>query len=361
LLGGCAIALLKISYGEMFSRVRLDEGLILLGLALVVSAFLAALALALHPVLVQLMFVACGFGCVPMLRFGTRDKSYMAGFVKQAARQTLKPSWTFLALPVLVAFAFGSAHSAAPAGTGWLTGLEQFVPQISGFIAGSLLIIVSLSFEDRLRPAQIYAWALVLVVLGFVLLSVGLIAPAVGNIILLSGFLLFYLFMIVFWGSLAKRMGRSVVLAYLVGYTAFQAAQLAGNLLSWLLLAGLSLNGTITFALCVILLFFAAVLLVYGSVSSPFRVWLMADSVPENSDEISDACALISRRYHLTPREHEVLSMLARGRNASHIAQTHNISHETAKTHIKNIHRKLNLHTQAEIFTLLDKTVQEGS
>jgi DNA-binding CsgD family transcriptional regulator len=199
-----------------------------------------------------------------------------------------------------------------------------------------------------------------MLVVGFVLLAMGLILPVVGNIILVTGFLLFYFFMIVFWGNLAKRMGRSVVVAYLVGYTSFQTAQLAGDLVSLHVLSRLSSQEIIAFVLSIILLFFICVLLVYGSVNSPFRVWLMADSRQETSDDISDACALITRKYRLTPREHEILAFLARGRNASHIVSMQNISYETARTHIKNIHRKLDVHSQQEILSLIDRVISEG-
>jgi DNA-binding CsgD family transcriptional regulator len=364
-LGGAAIATLKISWGEMYSRVRLDEGLMLIGIALIVSSLLITVALVLPPVLIETLFIVCGVSCVPLLRFGTRQKDYAVSEIRHSSRQKLKASWTFLALPILVALTFGAFHGATGIGAEQINAekiadLEMLASPISAFLSGSLLIIVAARHEDRLKPAQIYAWALIMVVVGFVLLAMGVILPVIGNIVLVTGFLLFYFFMIVFWGNLAKRMGRSVVVAYLVGYTSFQMAQLAGDLLSLHVLSHLSSQGIIAFVLSIILLFFICVLLVYGSVNSPFRAWLMADSHQETSDDISDACALITRKYRLTPREHEILTFLARGRNASHIVSMQDISYETARTHIKNIHRKLDAHSQQEILSLIDRVISEG-
>jgi DNA-binding CsgD family transcriptional regulator len=358
-LGGAAIATLKISWGEMYSRMRLDEGLIILGVALIVSAMLIFISLALPTVLVEMIFVACGVLCVPFLRFGTLQKDYVITEVQHVNRQRLRASWTFLALPILVALTFGASYGTTDIETGQFAEFGALISPVATCLSGFLLIIVAIRYENRVRPAQIYAWALIMVVAGFVLLALGVALPAASTI-LVTGFLLFYFFMIVFWGNLAKRMGRSVVVAYLVGYTAFQVAQLAGDLLSLHILSNLSFQQTIAFVLGTILLFFACVLLVYGSVNSPFRVWLMADSSQETSDDISDACALISRKYRLTPREHEILAFLARGRNASHIVSMQNISYETAKTHIKNIRRKLNVHSQQEIIDLIDKAIIEG-
>lgn len=361
LFGGAAIAILKVSWGEMYSRMRLDEGLTLLGAALVASALITIISLSLPVILIEMLFVACGSLCVPLLRLGTKSRDYLIIEVKQANSQKLKPSWTFLALPILVAFTFGASHQSTGSGsTQLLTVLEPLVSPISTGLSGLLLITVALRYESRMRPAHIYAWALILVVAGFVAVSMELVVPDIGNMVLSTGFLLFYFFMIVFWGNLAKRMGRSVVVAYLVGYAAFQTAQLAGDLLSLYLLSSLSFQEMIAFALSLVLLFFAGVLLVYGSVNSPFRIWLLADSSSETSDDISNACALISASHRLTPREHEILTFLARGRNASHIVSIHNISYQTAKTHIKNIHHKLDAHSQQEVLDLIERTIDEG-
>jgi DNA-binding CsgD family transcriptional regulator len=358
--GGAAIATLKISWGEMYSRVRLDEGLMLLGVALIVSSLLTIVSFVLPAILTEMLFVLCGILCVPFLYFGTRQQDYIVSEIRRSRRQKLNASWTFLALPILVALTFGAFHGVTRIDPEQITGFEAFVSPGSTFISGILLIVVAIRFENHVKPAQIYAWALVMVVTGLVLSVINTAFPLISNIILVTGFQLFYFFMIVFWGNLAKRMGRSIVVAYLIGYTSFQTAQLAGNLLSLYVLDDLSFQGIIAFVLSVILLFFTCVLLLYGSVNSPFRIWLMADSSQETSDDISDACALISRKYRLTPREHEILTFLARGRNASHIVSMQNISYETARTHIKNIHRKLDVHSQQATLDFIDRVINEG-
>ncbi|MDR1184576.1 MAG: hypothetical protein LBK67_07245, partial [Coriobacteriales bacterium] len=204
-LGGAAIATLKISWGEMYSRVRLDEGLMLIGTALIASSLLIAVALILPTVLVETLFIICGVSCVPFLRFGTRQKDYAVSEIRHSSRQRLKASWTFLALPILVAVTFGAFHGATGIGaeqfdTEKVANFGMLTAPISAFLSGFLLMVVATRHEDRLKPAQIYAWALIMLVVGFVLLAMGLILPVVGNIILVTGFLLFYFFMIVFWG-----------------------------------------------------------------------------------------------------------------------------------------------------------------
>jgi DNA-binding NarL/FixJ family response regulator len=55
--------------------------------------------------------------------------------------------------------------------------------------------------------------------------------------------------------------------------------------------------------------------------------------------------------YHLTPREHEVLELLARGLNNHEIAKELNISLSTVQFHVSNIFEKLDVHNRIEAAT----------
>jgi DNA-binding CsgD family transcriptional regulator len=57
--------------------------------------------------------------------------------------------------------------------------------------------------------------------------------------------------------------------------------------------------------------------------------------------------------YPLTPRELEVISEMIDGKSNKQIATYLFIEESTVKTHLKNIFRKLNVSTRAEIFALL--------
>lgn len=83
------------------------------------------------------------------------------------------------------------------------------------------------------------------------------------------------------------------------------------------------------------------------------------DDIAPNSVEIIekdvDILDIISKRYILTPREIEVLGLLAKGRNAEYVQNALFISTHTAKTHIYNIYRKLDVHSLQELLDLLDQ------
>lgn len=68
----------------------------------------------------------------------------------------------------------------------------------------------------------------------------------------------------------------------------------------------------------------------------------------------------VCEKYRLSPREREVMRILLKGRDAKYIMDTFYISQSTAKTHIYNIYRKLDVHSRQELMDLVDDTVLEG-
>ncbi|MCZ7615811.1 MAG: response regulator transcription factor [Ignavibacteriaceae bacterium] len=54
------------------------------------------------------------------------------------------------------------------------------------------------------------------------------------------------------------------------------------------------------------------------------------------------------QEFELSPREKEVLTLLAGGNNYQQIANQLFISVDTVRHHIKNIYKKLHVHTQSE-------------
>ena len=55
-----------------------------------------------------------------------------------------------------------------------------------------------------------------------------------------------------------------------------------------------------------------------------------------------------STKYSLTPRQYEVLHLLARGCSTTQIAQTLGVADETARNHIRGMRRRLGAHTRLE-------------
>lgn len=65
-------------------------------------------------------------------------------------------------------------------------------------------------------------------------------------------------------------------------------------------------------------------------------------------------CGAIARERHLTPREGEVLVLLARGRTLAIVMRDLQIAKGTAQTHIENVYAKLGVHKQQELIDLVE-------
>ena len=65
-------------------------------------------------------------------------------------------------------------------------------------------------------------------------------------------------------------------------------------------------------------------------------------------------CHLIANDYSLTRREEEILQLLVRGRDAAHVAEALCITTATARTHLRNIYAKLDVHSQQGVLDLFE-------
>ena len=77
---------------------------------------------------------------------------------------------------------------------------------------------------------------------------------------------------------------------------------------------------------------------------------------PESIKSIStkDAIAAFASRYGLSERETDVFALWVTGHGLKHIQNTLFISESTVKTHLRNIYRKCDTHTRAEIIALFE-------
>ena len=84
----------------------------------------------------------------------------------------------------------------------------------------------------------------------------------------------------------------------------------------------------------------------------------MDSSVTESSR--TRRCEVFTERFGLTPRQHEILALLARGYPTGLIESALFISSHTVKAHIYNIYRKANVHSRQELILMLE-TLPESS
>ena len=356
--GGFALSPLKIAWGEMYSSMKLQRGLVSMGYSLLFSMILVLLVHSLPLEVVAIVNIAAALTCAHLVFNGTAK---IAGSMKKEEHVSgsITFSFSLLILPAIVALSYGLVK-------GIMIGLpanEMDEVMLSGNYADCLVGVIMLFFAYKLGkkigPAQVYSAALICTAAGLLLLSSQSVAPWLSFFIHDVGFTLFYFFMVVYWGDLSWRTGMPIVHVYTIGYFTFQLLNAVGSFLGVFINGTQSQNQTMMIVLSIVLGLFVVVLLLFGNDRSSLRQWLIADiPIVEVDDEIPQACSEISGVYSLSPREQEVLGLLARGRTANYIARALYISPDTAKTHIKNIYRKLDVHAQQDLMDIIESTAK---
>lgn len=81
------------------------------------------------------------------------------------------------------------------------------------------------------------------------------------------------------------------------------------------------------------------------------------DDAAESAGDASrfeQTCDMVINRYGLTPREGDVLRLLARGRTSPVIQEKLFLSHNTVKTHVRHIYAKMEIHSQQELIDIVE-------
>ena len=71
------------------------------------------------------------------------------------------------------------------------------------------------------------------------------------------------------------------------------------------------------------------------------------------ASDLAEACALIAAERNLSPREAEVLELLAEGRSRTFIMEQLVSSDATVKSHTNHIYQKLGVHSKQDLITLV--------
>lgn len=225
---------------------------------------------------------------------------------------------------------------------------------------------------QRRHEDQLFTVAALLIVAGFLITPVGgasgpagAVGPAAANSLLFAGN---WCFRILMWISVAAMSARNMAGALTVlacldtygGVGTFVGAEL-GHFCNALLMVH---PDAVTLAVGFIVLALFAYVLV-GLRDFSFAATIdgieptaeLPDAAPETpsrSEQIDIACDRLARQGGLTPREREIMGMLARGHNGYHIRDELTLSYNTVKTHVKRIYRKLDVHSQQELIDLVE-------
>lgn len=85
-----------------------------------------------------------------------------------------------------------------------------------------------------------------------------------------------------------------------------------------------------------------------------------ADNERRGGGRFRAKCETVANTYLLSRRETEIIFFLAKGHNAAYIQEKLYISEGTAKTHIRHVYKKTNVHSQQELMRLVESAEESA-
>lgn len=270
---------------------------------------------------------------------------------------------------VVFSLCFGFMQGSAVLGNALDFPVENPVTNLGFCVAGVILYVVYLRSPEHqdLMPAHIISIVLFLIGITYIPFAQG-VASVVISTISMTGFMLFDIVILGFLLNLVRvfDLDAELVLgsnraaeygAFTVGITLSAAASgLFGMypMFPYFVTCTAALGCGIT-----VLVLFVDSDNIWGERKEKHR------QVEEKSDgdesDVSEgpgrwklACNDICCRYDLSPRERDVFMLIAKGRNAEYVQNVLYISGHTAKTHISNIYKKLDIHSVQELLDLVE-------
>ena len=239
----------------------------------------------------------------------------------------------------------------------------------------SVVVVVALVFFGVLSASRwfnfdtIYQLAFPLFIVGFLF-----VMPTFGSnaqIMALcydAGYTMLSMYIMIVMSNITYRFGVNAVwingiergiryVVELVGWLAFAGASAhLGEEATSILYGGVAVAVVLTF----VVIFFTE-----RGLSAKWGVVLKDDPMGGASAEGRMAIRVsdLSRAYNLSPREEEVLQLIAQGDTVAEIEEVLYVSQGTVKAHINHIYRKFNIHSKSELFELLndvEKPVRKG-
>ncbi len=68
-----------------------------------------------------------------------------------------------------------------------------------------------------------------------------------------------------------------------------------------------------------------------------------------------ERCEHVAADYDLTPREQEIMALVAKGRSTPRIQEALGLTAGTVNTHLAHLYRKLDVHDKQELIDLLER------
>lgn len=294
---------------------------------------------------------------LPLLAMAYLRRAYEGIPLVERPRRTVPRfsyPWKLFALYALYAFAYGLRANLLVEGAGTHS-------SISTALVTGVLFLSAYYFAGRFNIGALYRSPVLLMVCGFLLIPMeGLFGAAASSYLIAVSYSLMGLLVTFLLYDISKRMGVAIV-AFMACKNAEQFFVQAGSAATDALgMSGLPADTqslVVAILVCVLILGATLVLFSERELSSKWGVDILATGgLVERSEEEErreERCRELVETYRLSPREEEVLLLLAEGKTGRVIQQELFIAEGTFKAHTRHIYEKMSINTRKELFDLL--------
>lgn len=362
---GLAAASIKLAWLDVCSRLGTGGYARFTGLSLFLGGLLFALV-AFTPTVMQpifaIVFIAGSFG---LLSYSTR---HAPGNDECAPLESVADTWRFTKEIEPSFFMFGVVFALTFVFL-FNSGSEAVLLGLISSLVGSLAVAI-LSIADKQFSIIVYQRVLVVVtvVACIIMPFVEYTGQLICSCIVIAAWAMF---MAINYGYLVKKAVLAHEAPCFRQIPSRLAIPAAGFALGWLLAVVFTMTFGVHSDMFLYLRLGVAIVLVLtimvflpdashhpASGESPTgeKVTTTVVTVDTSESELFEQrCAAVAKLYQLSPRETEILGFLAKGRNAAYIQEELTISPHTVKSHIYNIYRKLDIHSQQKLMDFVEE------
>lgn len=263
-----------------------------------------------------------------------------------------------LALYMCIGFVWGMLDLR---GSG-IWGDVHLVMYVAGAGAAIVIAVLTISYSSRHDLFTLYRWLVPAVLFGLLFLTIGSVVMQCASLVLIT--CAQYVFDIVIWVYFSRVAHKGVCsggVAIGINRGFVQAGVVLGNFLVigtiWLVERGYLTLTTIAFLLSAVAT--TVVLAVVGHTDKFERIMALEPQTSSGSEtpavDYGAICDKLGEEHALTAREKEVLGYLARGRSLPYIRDALVLSKNTVNTHVKNLYKKLDVHSRQELLDLFER------
>lgn len=355
-LAGIGMILIMIAWAEFYGSIGTYRAALYMPISLLLATpFYYLITLAPSPFEIVLMCCCPIFATI----LSSRNKDEVASKDALACLSLNKPSTdgsrskSFLYLPWKIVLAAGlyGVISGLVGSTSQISGGYSDLAQIGSIAIAFLLVLGLMFFGNTSKHAGFtYKPTLFVMAAGCIalLLSEGL-HNQLASVIIRCGYMLFYALSWIMYSDISFRLN-------LPSHKVFASGRLFGSFGY-----ALGMGGGFVFSqslhidiqkpeilaiFTLLLLFFTAVFVL--DEKDVLNTW------GQKPREVSPLASIASEA-RLTPRELDVLELLAKGRSMPYIEDALSISYSTVNSHTAKIYQKLGVHSKQELISLIER------